>query len=131
MLPLTLATLRKHNGRFGRWAAIEKKSQQFMGWFFIQPDNKDPDNTSRLELGYRLKKKYWGKGYATEVAQALIAKAFLEPEVQEIYAITMKDNLASRKVMEKCGMTFRREFHHEDFPKSKDTDVEYVRRRDH
>ena len=80
---------------------------------------------------YRLKKKYWGKGYATEVAQALIAKAFLEPEVQEIYAITMKDNLASRKVMEKCGMTFRREFHHEDFSKSKDTDVEYVRRRDH
>ena len=58
------------------------------------------------ELGYRLRQDAWGKGYATEVAAALLDKAFSELDVRVVWGATMALNLASQKVMEKVGMTF-------------------------
>ena len=52
----------------------------------------------------------WGKGYATEGARALIHKGFTEQGVQRVVASTYEDNLASRRVMEKLGMTLVRTF---------------------
>lgn len=59
---------------FGFWAAIEKSTGEFLGWFHFRPaEGGDPDE---VELGYRLRRYAWGKGYATEGSRALIRKGF-------------------------------------------------------
>lgn len=106
----------KHNGRFGLWAAIEKDSGKFMGWFLFRPDKEQPDNTDRIELGYRLRKEFWGKGFATEGSRALLQKGFDEFKIPEIYAMAMKRNTSSWNVMKKLGMTYVREYPYDKFP---------------
>ena len=64
-----------------------------------------------IELGYRLRKEAWGKGYGTEGSRALIRKGFTELGVRRVVASTYQDNLASQRVMEKAGMTLVRTFH--------------------
>ncbi len=124
-LDRTEKLLQKHNGHFGFWAAIEKQSGNFMGWFLFRPCKKDPENVTRIELGYRLKKAYWGKGFATEGSRSLIEKGFREFAIDEIFAVTMQTNLASQEVMKKCGLTFVRDFYNEEFPGTQVKDVEY------
>ena len=108
--------LTKHNGRYGLWAAIEKDSDKFMGWFLFRPDKEQPDNTDRIEIGYRLKKEFWGKGFASEGSKALLEKGFNEFNIPEIFAMAMKENKASRNVMEKLGMTYIREYLYDKIP---------------
>ncbi len=98
----------EHVAGFGVWAAIEKASEKFVGWFSFRPkDETDPGNVG---LGYRLRKDAWGRGYATEGACALIRKGFTELGVQRVFATTYQDNLASRRVMEKVGVTLVRTY---------------------
>jgi RimJ/RimL family protein N-acetyltransferase len=92
----------------GRWAAIEKATGEFVGWFALRPPEPpggtDPAGTGTVELGYRLRRSAWGKGYATEGARALIEKSFIEYGVRRVVAYTMAVNTASRRVMEKAGL---------------------------
>src|SRR5262245_36849484 len=67
----------------GRWAAIEKSSGEFLGWFALQPPGETAD---QVELGYRLRRSAWGKGYATEGSRALIRRAFTELGTHRLYA---------------------------------------------
>ena len=93
---------------FGVWAAIERSSGAFIGWFSFRPhDESRPDEA---EVGYRLRRSAWGRGYATEGAQALIRKGFTELGVQRVTANTYEHNSASRRVMEKVGMTLVRRY---------------------
>ena len=117
---------KKHNSNFGYWVAKIKDTDDFLGWFHFRPGKDTPENTERIELGYRLKKKFWGKGYATEGSKALIDIGFNELGVKTVFAQTMKSNIPSQKVMKKCGLTFSHEFFHPDFPDSEDKEVEYV-----
>jgi len=87
---------------FGVWAAIEKESEEFIGWFMLKKYQYSDDQ----ELGYRLMKKYWGKGYATEMAFQLIEYGFLEKNLPKIVALTHPENIASQKVLEKVGMKY-------------------------
>jgi len=97
--------------RYGFWAAIEKSTGAFLGWFHFRPrEGADPDEP---ELGYRLRQSAWGKGYATEGSRALIEKGFTEQGVRRVTAETMVVNAASRRVMEKCGLSPVRFFHQE------------------
>ena len=91
----------------GFWAAIEKIGGEWLGWFSLRPLADAPD---QVILGYRLRKAVWGHGYATEGARALVDKSFDEWGVQRVVATTYQDNLASRRVMEKLGMTLVRRF---------------------
>lgn len=94
---------------YGFWAAIEKSTGEFLGWFhFRPPEGASPDEP---ELGYRLRKSAWGKGYGTEGSRALIRKGFAEHGVRRVVASTYQDNIGSRRVMEKAGMTLVRTFH--------------------
>jgi RimJ/RimL family protein N-acetyltransferase len=95
---------------FGFWAAVERSSGAFIGWFHFRPFKENPEE---IELGYRLKKAHWGRGLATEGSRALIEKGFLELGVQTVVATTMAVNHRSRHVMEKLGMRLECEF---DFP---------------
>lgn len=91
----------------GYWAAIEKETGDFAGWFGLKPCG---EGSKVFELGYRLRSAAWGKGYATEGSRALIRRAFTELEAERVSAHTYQDNQASRRVMEKCGMRFVRSY---------------------
>jgi RimJ/RimL family protein N-acetyltransferase len=109
-LPAFLRYYERYDG-YGFWAVIEKASGEFIGWFHFRPQKGVPDD--EVELGYRLRKAAWGKGYGTEGSRALIRKGFTELGVQRVVASTMTVNLASRRVMEKAGLRFVRVFHQE------------------
>lgn len=98
-------------GRFagyGFWAAVEKSTNQFVGWFHFRPVEGAPPG--EVELGYRLRRSAWGKGYATEGSRALIHKGFAELGVRRVVASTMVANVASERVMQKAGLKFVRIF---------------------
>ena len=107
ILPAFLRSYEGYEG-FGVFAAIEKESGEFLGWFSLRPeDEARPENVS---LGYRLRRAVWGQGYATEGARALIRKGFTELGVQRVFATTYQDNHASRRVMEKAGLKLVRTY---------------------
>jgi RimJ/RimL family protein N-acetyltransferase len=93
---------------FGFWAAIDRNTSSFIGWFHFRPQAGSP--AGEPELGYRLLSSAWGKGYATEGARALIDKGFESPLVALVVAETMAVHTASRRVMEKSGMRHVRTF---------------------
>jgi RimJ/RimL family protein N-acetyltransferase len=108
VLPRFLDYYERFSG-YGFWAAVEKSTGRFVGWFHLRPPAAAPPD--EVELGYRLRRSAWGKGYATEGSRALIDKGFAELGVQRVVAFTMVVNTASRRVMEKAGMRFVRTFH--------------------
>jgi len=79
VLPAFLDYYERSDG-YGFWAAIEKSSGRFLGWFHFRPAQDAPPN--EVELGYRLHKAAWGNGYATEGSRALIDKGFAEHGVE-------------------------------------------------
>jgi RimJ/RimL family protein N-acetyltransferase len=112
---------------WGFWAAIERSTGAFLGWFHLRPNKGAPDDEP--DLGYRLHRSAWGRGYATEGSRALIDKAFRELGARRVVANTMVVNNASWRVMEKSGMRRVRLFH-ADWPVKIDGDehgdVEYA-----
>ncbi|WP_405675265.1 GNAT family N-acetyltransferase [Streptomyces sp. NBC_01511] len=120
-------TLPRLLGR-GFWAAEERATGEWLGWFELRPLNAEA-GWQVVELGYRLHRAVWGRGYATEGARALVGKAFTELGTERVTANTMAVNTGSRRVMEKAGLTFVRTYF-EDWPEaiegSEQGDVEYA-----
>jgi RimJ/RimL family protein N-acetyltransferase len=107
ILPRFLAYRERTDG-YGFWAVIERASGAFLGWFHLRPPKgAAPDEP---ELGYRLHRAAWGKGYGTEGARALIERAFTELGARRVVASTYEENIGSRRVMEKAGMRLVRTF---------------------
>ena len=109
ILPRNLAYYQTYAG-YGYWATIEKSTGDFLGWFHFRPAAADPDE---IELGYRLKKSAWGKGYATELSRALIRCGFTELGTACVTATALAENRASIRVMEKAGLRFERTWSYE------------------
>ena len=96
----------------GLFAVEDRATGEFLGLYFLRPSNAyrlatavgwhDPAQT---EIGYRFKPTWWGKGLATEGAQALIDLAFADPEITAVVACALVENRGSWRVMEKAGMT--------------------------
>lgn len=87
---------------FGFWAAEERVTGECVGWFHLRLRDGHP--VDEPELGYRLRQRSWGRGYATEGSRALIDDAFMTRGARRVVAETMVVNAASRRVMEKAGM---------------------------
>ena len=88
--------------RLGTWAAESATTGEFLGWFHFRPG---PDgDVTNIDLGYRLRRSAWNKGYATEGSRALINMGFTELGVERVYAHTLAVNSASRRVLEKSGL---------------------------
>ena len=103
---------REYRERFakdGYWAAIERATGDFVGWFGFHP--RGDRGPHEFELGYRIRRSAWGQGYATEASRALIRKGFTELGARRVFAETMAVNLASRRVMVKSGLKYVRTFH--------------------
>ncbi|MGS2615038.1 GNAT family N-acetyltransferase [Micromonospora sp. LZ34] len=125
-LPAILALYRRPPG-LGYWAAVDRATGDFLGWFEFRPV-RDGD-VREVELGYRLRCSAWGAGLATEGCRALVDKGFAKLGVERVTANTMAVNLASRRVMEKVGLRHVRTYHG-DWPEpidgSEHGEVEYA-----
>lgn len=88
----------------GLWICEEKNSHSFVGWFVL----KSLDVTGDIEIGYRLLRKCWGKGYATEMSKVLMSHGFEILRLNKIAGATHPDNKSSQHVLEKIGMKFSR-----------------------
>jgi RimJ/RimL family protein N-acetyltransferase len=86
-------------GKYGLWAAELKATDEFVGWFALKP----LPSFSNIELGYRLMKRSWGQGFATEGGARLLKMGFDEFKLEEIAAITDPANSASQHVLGKLG----------------------------
>ena len=95
------------NARIGFWAAELKATGALVGWFHLRPDRFTPPDQ---ELGYRLRRDYWGQGLATEGSLALIDDGFTVSKFDKITARTLLGNVASQRVMQKCGLKFEEQF---------------------
>jgi RimJ/RimL family protein N-acetyltransferase len=125
-LPAYLGYPERYPG-YGFWAAIEKSTGDFLGWFHLRPDAEGP--ADEPELGYRLRRSAWGHGYATEGSKALVDQAFRELGATRVFAETMVVNTRSRRVMEKIGLRLVRIFHQDwpdPIPGDEEGDVEYA-----
>jgi len=89
------------NKQLGIWGIFDKITGDFVGSCLLRFFNNEPD---KIELGYSLEKKYWGKGIATEMATAMIAYAFEHNKAAEVVAVTDVSNLGSQRVLEKAGL---------------------------
>lgn len=110
------------------WAAVETSSGAFVGWFSLRRVRGGVG-----ELGYRLRRDAWGRGLASEGAAALIATGFADIGLERIVATTMAVNRASRRVMEKTGLTHVRTIYphwRDPLPGSEFGEVEYEITRD-
>ena len=90
--------------------------EQMIGWVGLTPLEKHP----HTQLLYGLAKQYWGKGYASEAAAAMVQYAFRRMHLDELVAVVNPENAASRKVIEKIGMTLRGEI---DWPRQGTVEV--------
>jgi RimJ/RimL family protein N-acetyltransferase len=100
----------------GYFVAEDKASAAFLGWFDLRPAleyrfaAEAGYGPGELDLGYRLHRFAWGKGLATEGSRALVRKAFEELGAPAIVSSALVTNLASTRVMEKCGLRRVSEF---------------------
>ncbi|WP_433555142.1 GNAT family N-acetyltransferase [Pseudonocardia xinjiangensis] len=109
-LPQWFALYERHP-RFGYFAALQKQTGTFLGWFLFRPQPVEQPTPGEIELGYRLHKAAWGRGFATEGSIALVEMGFTELGVQRVVATTMAVNRGSRRVLEKSGLRYVRTFH--------------------
>ncbi len=97
---------------FGLYAVEVKDSNEFIGFIGFHRATFQADFTPCIEIGWRLKKEAWGKGYATEGASACLEYGFSELGLQEVYSFTADMNRPSQNVMIKAGMSFVKVFDH-------------------
>lgn len=93
---------------YGPYAVVEQRSQRLLGYcgLFYFPDvNRKPE----VEIGYRLARSAWGKGYANEAALAIRDHAFNNLKMKRLIAIIDPSNTASIRVAEKVGMRYEQD----------------------
>jgi RimJ/RimL family protein N-acetyltransferase len=87
---------------FGNYTVIRKKDGAKMGTCGLH----DRDGLKGIDIGFAFLPEYEGKGYAFEAAERLKIAAFEDFLLDEIIAITLPDNLPSKKLLEKIGLSF-------------------------
>lgn len=106
----------KNNG-IGRWAVEDKMNGEFLGWSGLKLENKPTNGyTNYIDIGYRLRREFWGKGYATESAIAALNYGFSELKYNEIFGAAYVANKASNIVLMKIGLQFVEKFDYEGTP---------------
>lgn len=91
----------------GRWAIIDKKNNEFIGWTGLKFVTDETNHHKYYyDLGFRLIKKYWGHGIATESAFASLEYAFDKLNTNEVYSMTDCENYGSNNVLKKIGLNF-------------------------
>lgn len=92
----------------GSCVMIWKETGEFIGAAGLQP----LEDTGEIEVGYSMKKEFWGRGIGTEAARAWMDHGFREKGLERIVAIAVKENEASKNIMRKLGMTYEKTEEH-------------------
>jgi RimJ/RimL family protein N-acetyltransferase len=87
---------------YGHWGLLPDGEEEIIGWAGLGY-LRELDET---EVAYMIDQAFWGKGYATEAALAALRFGFEEVKLDHIIALVHPDNLASRRVIDKCGMAY-------------------------
>lgn len=96
---------------FTMWAVEEKGSGEVVGLAgLFRVENVGPE----IEVAYHFRKDRWGRGYATEAARACLDYGFETVGLQRIVGLVAPENVASARVLEKCGMKQEGSAHHYD-----------------
>jgi RimJ/RimL family protein N-acetyltransferase len=95
----------ERNG-YGWWVVERKGPAAFVGLIELQDVPFEARFTPALEVGWRLAAEYWGNGYATEGARAVLTFAFETLARSEVVALTAKINAPSQRVMQRLGMSY-------------------------
>ena len=96
--------LRSHG--FCLWKLIQKSDGRLIGDCGLQP--LELDGASEIEIGWRLAKEFWGRGFATEAARVALQHAVAHARLLRVIAIAMPENRPSLHIMEKLDMTYER-----------------------
>jgi RimJ/RimL family protein N-acetyltransferase len=99
---LSFQRQRWESGAEHTFAIVHKEDAQLLGAISIRPNTRH----EKAEIGYWIGKPYWGLGYATEAARAIIRYAFETLGMNRVYALHFSENPASGQVMQKAGMQF-------------------------
>lgn len=109
------ARLQEEHG-FTLWAVEEKETGELIGAAgLFHVEGKGPD----VEVAYHFAKDRWGRGYATEAAKASIAYGFETAGLDRIVGLVVPENVASARVLEKCGLKPAGTAHHYDLDLNK------------
>lgn len=100
----------------GRWMIEDKQTGEGLGWSGLKYETSDIDQSKYYDLGYRLKRKHWGKGIAYETSEMAIEFGFDNLNLKKISAAAHKENGASNRVLEKLGFTQTQEFFWQEEP---------------
>jgi RimJ/RimL family protein N-acetyltransferase len=117
---------------WGIWAVQQKDTDDLIGWLHLRPAleyryaEAAGYRSGDADLGYRMRRSAWGRGFATEGARALIEYAWTRPEVLRVVACSLTNNQASLRVLEKCGLRKRADV---KLPEQSETAVMYARER--
>lgn len=95
---------------FGLWAAELKETRECVGFVGLQVPAFETHFTPCVEIGWRLSREVWGKGLAVEGARSVLEDAFGRLKMSEVLAMASKNNLRSRRVMDKLGMHYVPEY---------------------
>jgi len=90
---------------WGLWAVEVVGGEPFVGFVGLNVPSFDAHFTPAVEIGWRLLRRAWGNGYATEAARAALAFGFDELGLEEVVSFTAVANEPSRRVMERLAMT--------------------------
>ena len=106
--------LRNHFAKNGYtyYATEILETKEFIGMIGLAFQEYKTNFTPAIDIGWRLKRNAWGKGYATEGAKRCLEYAFNELEINKIISVCTIKNKKSENVMRKIGMTKRGEFNH-------------------
>ncbi len=100
----------------GRWAVIDKKSSDFVGWTGLKFEQDLRPEFDYYDIGYRLRKKYWGQGIATLTARESIRYGFERLNLDEICGAADANHGASNHILQKIGLTFTEQFQFRGIP---------------
>ncbi|WP_316788964.1 GNAT family N-acetyltransferase [Pedobacter frigoris] len=101
----------------GRWAIVDKATGEFLGWGGLKYRTDTViGHTGFYDVGYRLLRKFWGMGYATESAKASVKYAFEKLKLDSVYAMADVENAASRNALLKTGLKITAQLDHEGTP---------------
>ena len=94
----------------GFWAGFA--GEEFIGWWLLRPPNgpDQPKVAGEAELGYRVLRRHWRRGYAGEGGRELIRYGFQDMRLNRIFAQTLAVNHPSRATMTAVGLSFARAF---------------------
>ncbi len=98
------------------------ETREFIGFIGLSYQDYDTEFTPCTDIGWRLKKSAWNKGYATEGAKACLNYGFNKLGLKEIYSVASDINIPSINVMKKIGMEYKYNFDHPlllEYPKIK------------